>query len=72
MTTLSNKHQANPPVAERDPYARLYQAVIGRAMQDLLQKQRRDEAREWLLSADSEYAFSTAGISPSNIRQLLM
>jgi hypothetical protein len=72
MTTLSNRRQAIAPVADRHPYARLYQAVIDRALQDLLQKQLRAEAREWLLSPESEYTFATAGISSQSIRQLLI
>jgi hypothetical protein len=68
MTTLSNRRQALPLVAHH-PYARLYRAVILRAVQDLAQKQHRDEAREWLLSSESDYAFVTAGISPHSVRQ---
>jgi hypothetical protein len=71
MTNPSNRRQAIPPVADRDSYARLYQAVIDRALQDLLQRQLRNEAREWLLSSESDYAFATAGISPHSIRPLL-
>lgn len=56
-------------VANHHPYARLYKAVILRALQDLAQNHRRDEAREWLLSPESDYAFVTAGISPRSIRQ---
>jgi hypothetical protein len=69
MTTLSNRRQALPLFARRHPYARLYRAVILRAVQDLAQKQHRDEAREWLLSPESDYAFVTAGISPHSVRQ---
>jgi len=72
MTTLSNRRQAIPPVAHRHPYARLYQAVINRALQDLVQKQLRDEAREWLLSSESDFAFARAGISPHSIRQQMI
>ena len=72
MITLSNGRQAIPPVAHRHPYARLYHAVIDRALQDLLQKQVRDEAREWLLSSESDYAFATAGISPHSLRQQMI
>jgi hypothetical protein len=64
MTTLSNKRQAAPLVAHNHPYARLYQAVIHRAVQDLAHKEHQDEAREWLLSCESDYAFATAGITP--------
>jgi hypothetical protein len=69
MTTLSDRRQAVPLVAHRHPYARLYRAVILRAVQDLAQKQHRDEAREWLLSPESDHAFVTAGISPLSVRQ---
>jgi hypothetical protein len=72
MTTLSNRTQAVLPVAQRHPYAGLYQAVILRAVQDLAQTEHRDEAREWLLSSESDYAFSTAGISPQSIRQQMI
>ena len=69
MMTLSNERLAAPLVAHHNRYARLYQAVILRAVQDLAQKEHRDEARKWLLSSESDYAFVTAGISPSSIRQ---
>jgi hypothetical protein len=69
MTTLPHRRQAVPPVAQHHPYASLYQAVILRAVQDLAQTQHRGEAREWLLSSESDYAFATAGISPQSIRQ---
>ena len=72
MTTLSNQKQAVPPVAQHHPYASLYQAVILRAVQDLAEKQHRDEAREWLLSSESDYAFATAGISPLIIRRQMI
>jgi hypothetical protein len=72
MTTLSNRHQTAPLVAYHHPYARLYRAVIVRALQDLVQKEHQDEAREWLLSAESDYAFATAGISPNSIRQQMI
>ena len=55
--------------ADQSPYARLYQAVIFRAVQDLTRKQHRSEARKWLLSSDSDYAFVTAGISSDAIRR---
>jgi hypothetical protein len=71
MTTLSNKHQAASLVA-RHPYARLFQAVIHRAVQDLAQKEHQDEAREWLLSSESDHAFATAGISPDSLRQQMI
>ena len=69
MTTLSNKREVAAPVACNHPYTRLYQAVILRAVQDLAQKEHQDEAREWLLSSESDYAFATAGISPDSLRQ---
>jgi len=69
MMTLSNKSQAAPLVAHHYRYAPLYQAIILRAVQDLAQKEHQDEAREWLLSPDSDHAFATAGISPNSIRQ---
>jgi phosphoglucomutase len=66
MTTLSNKAE------HYHAYARLYQAVIFRAVDDLAQKEHEDEARDWLLSSDSDYAFVTAGISPHAIRQQIV
>jgi hypothetical protein len=72
MRTLSDTRQAIPPVADRHHYAHLYQAVIDRALQDLLQKQLRNEAREWLLSSESDYFFATAGISPHSIRRRMI
>jgi len=69
MTTFSNRHQGGPLVHRHHPYARLYQAVILRAVQDLAQKEHQDEAREWLLSPQSDHAFATAGISSNSIRQ---
>ena len=72
MMTLSNKRQTAPLVAHHYLYAPLYQAVILRAVQDLAQKEHRDEAREWLLSPDSDQAFATAGISPNSIRQQMI
>ena len=68
MTTLSNGRQAEPLVLHDQPYARLYQAIILRAVQDLAQNEHHDEAREWLLSPESDYAFATAGISANSIR----
>jgi hypothetical protein len=68
MTILPNKHQA----AHHDPYARLFQAVIHRAVQDLAQKEHQDEAREWLLSSESDCAFATAGIIPDTLRQQMI
>lgn len=69
MTTLSNRHPTAQPVAHHHSYASLYQAVILRAVQDLTQKKHQDEAREWLLSHESDYAFATAGIRPHSLRQ---
>jgi hypothetical protein len=72
MMTLSNKRPAQPLTARPHRYARLYQAVILRAVQDLAQKEHQDEAREWLLSSESDYAFATAGIRPNNVRQQMI
>lgn len=72
MTRSSNRPPAVSLAARDNSYAHLYQAVILRALQDLAQKQLRGEASEWLLSAESDCAFATAGISPQSIRQLLM
>ena len=69
MTTLSNKRQAVSVVSPHHPYVRLYRAIILRAVQDLAEKQHRKEARKWLLSSESDYAFATAGMSPNGIRQ---
>jgi hypothetical protein len=72
MTTLSNRRHAAPQVAHYHPYARLYRAVILRAVEDLEQQHHQDEAREWLLSPDSDYAFATAGISAGSVRQQMI
>lgn len=72
MTTLSNRRKTTSLVVQSGPYASLYQAVILRAVHDLAQKEHRDEAREWLLSPDSDHAFATAGISPNIIRQQMI
>ncbi|HXW91234.1 MAG TPA: hypothetical protein VEK33_11870 [Terriglobales bacterium] len=72
MKTPSNKRDAASLFAHNRSYANLYQAVILRAVQDLAQKQHQDEARAWLLSSESDYAFATAGISPDSIRQQMM
>ena len=72
MMTPSNKREAATLVEHDYRYAPLYQAVILRAVQDLAQKEHRDEAREWLLSPDSDHAFATAGISPNSIRQQMI
>ena len=70
MMTLSNGLLA---AGEADhQYAALYRAVILRAVQDLAQTEHQDEAREWLLSPDSDYAFATAGINPNSIRQQMI
>ena len=69
MTSLSNRRHALPLVSHRHPYVRLYRAMILRAVQDLARKQHRNEARQWLLSSESDYAFATAGISPNSIRE---
>lgn len=70
--TPSNGSQAVSQNAHRHPYARLYRAVILRAVQDLVQQEYRDEARAWLLSPDSDFAFATARISPQSIRQQMI
>jgi hypothetical protein len=70
--TIPNKRLAAPLVTHHYRYARLYQAVILRAVQDLAQEEHQDEAREWLLSPDSDHAFATAGISPNSIRQQMI
>jgi hypothetical protein len=70
--TLSNRRQAAPLVSHHYRYAPLYQAVILQAVQDLAQEEHQGEAREWLLSPDSDYAFATAGISPNSIRQQMI
>ena len=69
MTMRSNTHQSTPPVEHHHSYARLYQAVIFRAVQDLAQEKHQDEAREWLLSSQSDYAFASAGINADSVRQ---
>jgi hypothetical protein len=69
MTTFSSKHRA---AGRRRAYARLYKAVILRAVEDLTEKEHRHEARKWLLSSDSEYAFAAAGINPSSVRQQMI
>jgi len=67
-----SKLSAEPQAAHQHRYAPLYQAVILRAVQDLAHQEHRDEAREWLLSPDSDHAFVTAGISPDSIRQQMI
>ena len=71
MKVLPNGHTTTPAATNQNRYARLYQAVVLRAVQDLAQRQRRGDAREWLLSAESDHAFATAGISPHGIRRLI-
>lgn len=66
MTTLSEPCQIVTLAAHQHPYARVYQAVILRAVHDLGYKKHQGEAREWLLSPESDYAFAAAGISPLN------
>jgi hypothetical protein len=72
MTTISNKHKAPLLSARNRSYAHLYQAVILRAVQDLAQEGHQEEAREWLLSSESDHAFTTAGISPNGLRQQMV
>jgi len=72
MTELPNRRLATPPFEHHHAYAGLYKAVILRAVQDLAHKQYQDEAREWLVSPDSDYAFATAGIRPNCIRQQMI
>ena len=72
MKALSTSCETTPLVANQHRYARLYQAVVLRALQDLIQTRRRDEAREWLLSPESDCAFAAAGISRHDIRQLVV
>jgi len=72
MTTLANRRRSASLFAHHHPYARLYQAVILRAVQDLADQEHQGDARQWLLSNESEYAFSTAGISPNSIRQQMI
>ena len=68
MITVSDKRKAASLITHRRSYASLYQAVILRAVRDLAQHQYRDEARQWLLSPESDFAFTTAGFSPDGIR----
>ena len=72
MTRPLNRRQSSPLVAKHNPYARLFQALIHRAVQDLTHQEHQDEARQWLLSSDSDYAFASAGISPRGIRHQLI
>jgi hypothetical protein len=68
MSINSHRRQAVTRVGKHHSFARLYHAVILRAVRDLAQKQHRDAAREWLLSPESDHAFATAGINPHDIR----
>jgi hypothetical protein len=72
MTTTMNGRRSTSRFAHHRRYARLYQAIILRAVQDLADQEHRGDARKWLLSTESEYAFSTAGISPNSIRQQMI
>lgn len=72
MTTPSNKRKAASVVGRNYSYARLYQAVILRAVQDLAQEEHQDDAREWLLSPESDYAFATAGVKADRLRQQMI
>jgi len=72
MTTPLNRHRSAPLTAHHHPYAHLYQAVILRAVQDLAEEEHHGDARKWLLSTESEYAFARAGISPNSIRQQMI
>ena len=69
MTTVSDRRKSASLITHRRSYVGLYQAVILRAVRDLAQAQHRDEAREWLLSPESDFAFARAGISPNGVRQ---
>ena len=69
MMKPSNQPQVSQSVAHHHRYASLFQAVILRAVQDLAQEEHQHEAREWLLSPQSDHAFATAGISSNSIRQ---
>jgi len=71
MKTTSTKSQSMSLGADQGPYVRLYQAVVFQAVQDLAQKQHRAEARGWLLSPESDYAFAKAGIRADSIRRQL-
>ena len=72
MTTLSEQRQIATVAPHHHPYARVYQAVILRAVQDLAYTKHHGEARAWLLSPESDYAFAAAGISPNSIRQQMI
>ena len=72
MTTPSNKRKAASRVGHNHSYARLYQAVILRAVHDLAQEEHEDDAREWLLSPESDYAFATAGINADSLREQMI
>jgi hypothetical protein len=70
MTTHVNRRRSALHSAHHHPYARLYQAL--RAVQDLAEREHQGDAREWLLSNESEYAFATAGISPNSVRRQMI
>ena len=72
MTTISSRRRTAPLAGYHRRYASLYQAIIIRAVHDLAQEEHHHEAREWLLSRDSDYAFATAGISPNRIREQMI
>jgi hypothetical protein len=72
MKKLINKYELTPLVTPHLPFARLYRAVISRAVEDLAHKHHGEEARKWLLSPDADSAFATAGISPHRIRLQIM
>lgn len=72
MTTPSNKRKTASVVGQNHSYARLYQAIILRAVQDLAQEEHQDDAREWLLSPESDYAFATAGVNADSLRQQMI
>ena len=58
-----------PLVLHRDPYLRLYRVIILGAVQDLARKQHQNEARQWPLSFESDYAFARARIGPHSVRE---
>jgi hypothetical protein len=71
MKTLFNNCEA-PLARHRPQHAGLYRAVILRAVQNLKYKRYGGEAREWLLSSESDAAFASAGINPDLIRVHIM
>ena len=72
MTTISSKHKTASLIARNRSYARLFQAVILRAVEDLVQEEHHDDARQWLLSPESDYAFAEAGINADSLRQQML